>query len=281
MLRRFSGAMCAILLLAAARPAASFLYVRGSDQASGDLVAVWVKSNFELIVNLGPIDSLQEGPVASFPVPTQFAGSNLIGARFTALAVPNPVASFTQCSFDPPPPQYQIGFTTNGDPSQISPLQIANAQSVLDTPTAGQAWLLNLNNIPTSGDPNVIENTDSDALISTSQTFSYTANVGLGTDAIANNISPISTAVLIDPQGTGQPYSIALYEMAQTLNCATLEFGTQIHTVGYLTGDNGGSGNAALSLAAPEPGPGGLAAVAIGALAWIGRRRRAGLRSGS
>jgi hypothetical protein len=245
--------------------------MRGSDQSSGDLVGVWVKSNFEMIVNLGAIDSLHEGTVASFQVPTQF-GSNLIGATFTALAVPNPEAAFLQCGFNPPPPQYNIGFTSNGDTSLITWQDIGAAQSVLDTPTSGQTWLLNLNNIPTSGDPNVIENTDTEVLITTSQSESYTLNVGFGSNMIANNI-PISTAVTIDPQGTGQPYSIPLYEMAQTLDCGTLVFGTQVHTVGSLTGDNGASGTAALSV--PEPGPVGLAAVAVGALAWIGWRRRA------
>jgi hypothetical protein len=140
-----------------------------------------------------------------------------------------------------------------------------------------------LNNIPPVGsDPNVIENTDVDALISVALSESYSGNIGLGTDTIGNNI-PISTAVTIDPGDTGMEYSIALYEVFQTLTPSNGKYvlGTQVNRLGYLIGDNGEGGMAELKLAAPEPGQGGLAAAAVGALAWIERRRRAGPRSSS
>ena len=280
MFQRLAGALGAVLLLAAAPPAGAFLYVRGSDQSSGDLVAVWFNSSFELIVNLGPIDALQIGTVATFVPPSQFGGT-LSGTKFTALAVPNPDATFSGVPMSPP--AYNIGFTSNGDPGLVNFNQVGAAQAVLDTPTAGQAWLLSLNNIPAVGsDPNVIENSDGDALIAVALSESYSGNIGLGTDTIANNI-PISTSVPIDPGDTGKEYSIALYEVFQTLTPSNGKYilGTQVDRLGYLNGDNGEGGMAHLSLAAPEPGRGGLAAAVAGALAWIGRRRRAGPRSQS
>src|SRR5262245_16023694 len=104
MKRWLCGALGAIVLFGAARPAAAFLYVSGSDARSGDLIAVWVKNSTELIVNLGPVEQLGQGHLSSVSIPTEFNG-DLVGAKFLALGVPNAKAVFDQLGFDPPPPQ--------------------------------------------------------------------------------------------------------------------------------------------------------------------------------
>ena len=91
---------------------------RAATARSGDLIAVWVKNGFELILNLGPVEQLGQGQVTSFEVPGEFDG-NLVGAKFTALAVPNPDAVFTDLGLEPPLIQTNIALTTLGDPATV------------------------------------------------------------------------------------------------------------------------------------------------------------------
>ena len=270
MKRWLVGAISAVALLAVAQPAAAFLYVSGSNGRSGDLIAVWVKNGFELIVNLGAVEQVGLGTVTSFEVPAEFDGS-LAGAKFTALAVPNSDAVFSGLGIDPPLIQYNLALTTLNDPTIITFNQVSAAQSVLDSPVAGQTWFVLLGSIPAAGQTGVVSNTNAKALIETTLFASYTGNVGFTTDAIGNNV-PVSTAVTI---AMGQPYSIPLYEVFQTVTPANgdFEFGTDITQLGVLSGDDGSSGNAILSLATPEPGETALGVVALGALAWIRERR--------
>lgn len=262
-------------LSGAAAPASAFLFVSGGNAESGDLVAVWAKNGFEWIVNLGPVEALGSGTIASFAVPTQFGVDALVGAKFTALAVPNPDAAYTNLGFPPPePPQPNIALTTLGEPLDIGPLDIGNAQAVLDTPTGGLTWLTLLNSIPAAGSADVIVNDDDEALISATLFASYALNVGFTTDTIANNI-PLSTAVTIESPG----YEIPLYAVFQTLTQVGEDyvFGSEVTQLGTLVGDDGQSGNAILSLEpVPEPADAALAAVAagmLGALAATGRGR--------
>jgi len=271
MKRWLVGAISAMALFAAARPAAAFLYVSGSDGRSGDLIAVWVKNGFELIVNVGAVDQVGLGTVTSFAVPAEFDGS-LAGAKFTALAVPNADAIFSGLGIDPPLIQANIALTTLNDPTTITFNQVADAQSVLDTPVPGQTWFVLLGSIPAAGQTGVVSNTNTEALIETTLFASYTGNVGFTTDAIGNRV-PVSTAVTI---ATGTPYAIPLYEVFQTVTPVNgdFEFGTDVMQLGVLTGDDGSSGNAILSLATPEPGSAVLGGVVVATLAWIARRRR-------
>jgi len=271
MQRWLAGACSAIALFAAARPAAAFLFVSGSNGRSGDLVAVWVKNGFELILNLGAVEQIGLGTVTSFEVPAEFDGS-LVGAKFTALAVPNPDAVFSGIGFDPPLIQNNIALTTQSDPTMITFNQVGDAQSVLDSPVSGQTWFVLLGSIPAAGQTGVVSNTNTEALIQTSLFASYTGNVGFTTDAIGNRV-PLSTAV---PITMGQPYAIPLYEVFQTVVPANGDFvlGTDVTPRGVLTGDDGSSGNAILSLATPEPDSTALGGVVVAMLAWIARRRR-------
>ncbi len=274
-MRRWLGAALLFApLFATSGPAAAFLYVSGSDGRSGDLVGVWVKNGFEVIENLGAIESIGLGTVKSFEVPAEFDGT-LSGAKFTALAVPNPDAVFSGLGLDPPPPQANIALTTLGDPETITSVQVGEAQAVLDPPIGGQTWLNNLNSMPTAGNTGVIENNDGEAVIATTLYAAYTATLGFTTDAIANTIT-LSTAVVIDPLEVGDDYAIPLYEVAQTLTHVNDDyvFGTQVTQVGVLTGDSGGSGSTTLSLQeAPEPAGVALGAVALAALGAVRRRR--------
>lgn len=257
-------------LLAASQPAAAFLFVSGSGARSGDLIGVWVKNGFEWIMNLGPIDQLGQGPVTSFAVPAQFGG-NLTGAKFTALAVPNPDAAYTDLGLEPPPPQPNIGLTTLGDPGVISDVQVGDAQAVLDPPLGGSTWLNNLNVIPAAGSADVIVNNDDEALISTTLFAAYTATLGFSTDAIGNTLT-ISTAVVIE---AGVDYEIPLYEVFQTLveDQGNFVFGTDVAQLGTFSGDSNDSGTAVLSFTAPEPSDAALGLVAFGLLASLRKRR--------
>lgn len=270
MKRWVAGALGALTLLAAAAPAEAFLYVRGNNSRSGDLVAVWVKNGFELIVNLGPVDDLAPGPLVSFEVPAEF-DDTLEGAKFTALAVPNPAAVFTGLGIDPPLVQNNIALTTLGDPGTISFTQTGEAQSQLDPPIASQAWLNLLGTIPAAGQTGVVENSDDAALISTTLYASYTNVIGFATDAIANTLT-LSTATSVAAE-TG--FAIPLYEVFQTVEIVGEDFvtGTEVIGLGTISGDDGGSGNATVTFAAPEPGATALAAIACGSLAWLRRRR--------
>jgi hypothetical protein len=271
MKRWIGAALCAATLFASARSAEAFLYVRGNDARSGDLVAVWVKNGFELILNLGPVEALGQGQVASFEVPGEFDGT-LVDAKFTALAVPDPLAVFSGGSVAGAS-QANIALTTLGDPSVITFFPVGDAQAVLDSPVQAQTWLILLGSIPAAGQPGVVANTDTAALIQTSLFASYTGNVGFTSDAIANTLT-LSTATMI-AAGTG--YAIPLYEVFQTAvdGPGGIIFGTEITQLGTLSGDDGSSGNAILSLTAPEPGEAAVTATALASLAWIARRRRA------
>jgi len=280
MRRSIRFAWLAALALVVARPADAFLFVSGSNGRSGDLVAVWVKNNFELIVNLGPVEQLNFGTVIGFTVPNQFGGS-LAGGKFTALAVPNPDAVFPDIEGLPGPPQNNVAFTTNQDPmilddDQVA-LKIGDAQSHLDTPTGGQAWLALLNSIPAAGSQDVVSNDDDQALIGASLATSYTSLVGFTTDTIANSF-PLTTAVTIDKDGTGAPYAIDLYEAFQTLTDVgggNYQYGAEVTALGSFHGDSGGTGYAILSLEpAPEPASVAIGATALATLVGVARRRR-------
>jgi hypothetical protein len=264
------AALCAatFFVFAAARPADAFLFVSGNNARSGDLVAVWVKNGFELIVNLGPVEALGLGTLTSFEVPAEFDGT-LADAKFTALAVPNADAVFSGLGIDPPLVQYNLALTTREDPETIGFNEISSAQAVLDLPVTSQTWFTLLGSIPAAGQTGVVSNTDDEALIQSTLYASYTGNVGFSTDAIANQLT-ISTAIFV-AEGSG--YAIPLYEVFQTVELAGQDFnlGTEVTQLGVLTGDDGSSGNAILSLEVPEPGETALAAAALAALVWIQR----------
>jgi hypothetical protein len=264
------AALCAATLFASARSAEAFLYVRGNDSHSGDLIAVWVKNGFELIVNLGPVEALGQGEVTSFEVPGEFDG-DLIGAKFTALTVPNPVEKFSGGSVNGAD-RANIALTTLGDPNELTFFPVGDAQAVLDSSVQAQTWLILLGSIPAAGQPGVVENSDTAALIQTSLSVSYTAFLGFSSDAIANTIT-LSTAVFV---AEGDGYAIPLYEVFQTAvdGPGGIDFGTEVTALGTLTGDDGTSGNAILSLTAPEPGTATIGGAALASLAWIARRRR-------
>jgi len=264
--RWFAAALCALGVLGA-RPAAAFIYVSGNNSRSGDLVAVWIKNGFELILNLGSVDNLTTGPFPSFAVPNEF-DNDLTGAKFTVLGVPNPIRTYP--GFDPPLPDPNIAMTSLSDPTGMTYAQVANAQAGLDSFTGGiDAWLRKLNTVGPAGGPGtqIIENQDARLLISTALFASYTGNIGFGTDQISNTIS-VSTATIIDPNAVGDPYSIELWYVLQVRTPAK---GTVVASLGTFNGDNGASGTGALSFA---PEPEGGAAVAALVLAFLARRAR-------
>jgi hypothetical protein len=276
-MRRWLATLFVLLsFLAASRPAESFLYVRGGNGRSGDLIGVWVKNGFELVLNLGPVEGLGFGQVKSFAVPTQFGG-DLSGAKFTALTVPDPTAVFGDLGLQPPPPQYNVALTTLGDPETITFQEVGDAQGALDPPLGGMIpWLNLLNTIPAAGGADVIENSDSRLVMTATYYAAYSTNLGFSSDAIGNKIS-LSTAVVVDPEETGADYQIPLYTDFQTLTPQNGDFvfGTQVTQLGVLDGDFGGSGSSILSLQeAPEPAAVAVGAAALAVLGGLRRRRR-------
>jgi len=266
-----AGAIGALLLAAAPPESRAFVYASGSDQASGDLVGVWIKNNLELILNLGSIDDIQLGVVTSFQVPSDFDG-NLVGARFIALGVPNPSLTFQ--TPDGPSPAGNVALSTNGDPHDAldpNPLKVGDAQAQLDPAGGGVAWLKLLNTIPLATGPGtpVIENDDQRALISTSIAQSYTTNLGQAGDSISGTITPLMVSV---PISGDDNYFIDFYKLEVTLTnvAGNFQLGLDVVHPGTFKGDNGISGSSTLSLVnVPEAEPTVAAAAALAALGLL------------
>lgn len=268
-------ALCAAALTLPAASAEAFLFVSGGPARSGDLVGVWSKNGFELIVNLGPVDQITLGPLASIDVPTEFEGS-LIGARFTAFAVPEPDRLATNVPLDPKPAQFNIALTTLDDPARIGFVQLGEAQAVLDPAAGAQGWLKLLNTLPAADGGQIVRNSNDEALISSNLFQSYAGNLGFSTDTIANTV-PTQSVVTVDPDGTGAQYAIPLFEVNATFQQDGADFvlGTTVTDIGALAGDNGESGLAQLSLVpVPEPQSVVAALAAMVTLAGVARRRQ-------
>jgi hypothetical protein len=163
---------------------------------NGDLVGVWVKNGFEVVVNLGPANPGAPLDLAGTLDITEFGG-DLIGAKFIGLAVEDPGRTVNVPGFGVQP-QENIIFTSLVTDPMPTDTEIAAAMGTVDTASPSTAvWFNLLRQLP---------GTDSE-VISSSELFSYEQVLGVGTDAIASRFT-FSTAGVYDGQ---ERLSIPLY----------------------------------------------------------------------
>jgi len=161
---------------------------QGLQIDDGDLVGVFVKNGFEVIVNMGPATAGSTLDLAGVVDVAEFGGS-LAGAKFVGLGVEDPLRTVTCCggTF----PLENVIYTSLVPDPMPSDLEIENAMKALDVGLAGSTvWFSLLRQLP---------GTDSE-LVASAQLYSYETVVGVGTDAIANMFT-FSTAGVFDDQG--------------------------------------------------------------------------------
>jgi hypothetical protein len=153
---------------------------------NGDLVGVWVKNGFEVVVNLGtPTPGAPLDLTGTIDI-TEFSGS-LVGARFIGLAVEDPGRMVNVPGFGSQAQENVIYTSLVTDPMP-SDSEIAAAMGVVDsTGASANVWFNLLRQLP---------GTDSE-VIPSSELFSYEQVLGVGTDAIANRFT-FSTAGVYD-----------------------------------------------------------------------------------
>lgn len=155
----------------------------------GDVVGVFQKNGIEVIVNLGDGSVGSTVDLTGLVDIAAFDGS-LAGAKFVALAVPDPGKSETCCGgfeLDLDNILYST-LVSNPMPNDI---QIETAMGITDVAQPGVNTWFNL--------LRQLAGTDSEQL-SVTQQFSYEAYLGVGTDAIANSFV-FSIAGVFDGNG--------------------------------------------------------------------------------
>jgi hypothetical protein len=219
--------------------------------ANGDLVVVIQKGGTELYVNLGDAslagDSVDlTAAIAGIPA----FGGNLTGAKVVALAVDEPGRLTPDFGFGQLP-QENLVFSSLSDPAALlTDLAIEGAMNIVDTAASSAAWFWQIRQ--------VAGNT-----ITTAMAFSYQASLGLGTDAVANNL-PFSIAGVIAGDGT---LEIDVYSAVRGYE----DFGGPARTVDQLGTLVFAGGQLSY---VPEPGTLFLVATGLLGLASLERRSR-------
>lgn len=223
----------------------------------GDVVGIFVKNGFELVVNLGPFEAGTIDLSGKFSGP-QFEGSPA-DAKFVALAVEDPGRTVNVPGFGVVPQENIIYSTLTPDPLPTD-IEIEQSMKSVDVEKPGATtWFNLLRSLPGS---------DSE-VIDSAANFSYETVLGLGTDAIGNNVT-FSTAGQVDGQGR---LTIPIYSDARGYE----DFGgpaTLYLTLGEIQIDD-----TEVTFAVPEAAA--LLQSAAGVVVWLAfgavRRRRSAL----
>lgn len=153
----------------------------------GDVVAVFQKAGIEVIVNLGQPDVGSTVDLTGIVDIGPFGGT-LAGAKFVALAVPDPDKTTTIQGT--PVPLHNILYSTFEENPAPLDGQVEVAVMITDTVPNAATWFNLLRQLG---------GTDS-VQVSTTDLFSYEAYLGAGNDHIANSFS-FSVAGTIDGSG--------------------------------------------------------------------------------
>lgn len=178
------AALLVLALLGLSAPASAL------QIAEGDFIGVFVKDGTEVVVNLGPaqVGEMPPLPASLFAGPP-FNGS-LVGVKVVGMAVTDLDRTVNCCGGTFPQPN--IVYTCADSNPMPTDDQIELAANAVDQAGAGaNTWFNFLRQLG---------GTDSE-VISTSELFSYTNVLGLGTDAIANSFT-FSIAGVVEGDGT-------------------------------------------------------------------------------
>jgi len=230
---------------------ASTTPAQGLVIAEGDLVGIFVKNGVEVIINMGPAEPGRTFNLAGNFDGTGFDGS-LVGAKFIGLAVEDPARTVNVPGFGEQL-QGNLIYTTEAPDPMPTDDQIDLAMAQLEDPLPGSTAWFNL--------LRELEGTDVDE-IETSELFSYSSVLGLGTDAIANQFS-FSTAIYFDENGEAE---FPLYSAIRGFEVFGGEPGEYVEIARLTLDVDGGSF---------EPAPEAPAALALlaGAVALWGAHR--------
>jgi hypothetical protein len=232
------------LAIAAAALFASANGARAFSVSPGDLVVVFSKGGFDMIVNAGPAPTTSTGvqlnpSAALLAAPSQFGGT-LAGASGKALAVRDP-----EIQFDPAiianQARYNMSLTTNDDPNAITFNNLGDAAVQVDAPGADQAWFSLLQSVGAANGTTIIENSSDRMVVQGAGFFaSYTQVLNSTTADNVAGALPISIAGMLpsDPaQLVGS--ALPLYELFQTFlldsNNQPIDLGpTEVDSLGNL-----------------------------------------------
>jgi hypothetical protein len=219
--------------------------------SNGDLVVVIQKGGTELILNLGdaftPNDSLDlSSTIAGIPA----FGGNLNGAKVVAIGVDDPGRT-VDFGFGALPQENIVFSTLEADPAgSLTDQAIETGMSVVDSTLQSAAWFWQLRSV--SGNT-----------LQTTAAASYQMNLGLGTDAVANNF-PFSIAGVVDGNGS---LSLTVYSAVRGYT----DFGGPDRSVSPIAALVVNGSNLAY---VPEPGTLLLVGAGLLGLAGLDRRTR-------